>query len=490
MNEFVRAALIGLARDAGPAPFTGTPADPLVPEGDRERTFLLRAAARDLYLRAGLVPRKFEGEADAAPPESLRSCSPRLTAALVDAADGDADVYRAIGDALAAAKLHAPHRLLPELLGVRDHATRAALAPVLGARGRWLARKNAAWAWAAGSAAAEADVSARWDEGNTEERVEAFREMRDGDAAAALAKLEAVWPKEKAEVRAALLAGVATSISPADEAFLERARTDRSIHVKGVAEDLLARLPQSAFVAERTRSASSALQKAATPASMWAKVRAGFGAKVLKLVVEPPPAEGSGGRARLLVQLVSAVPLSHWTATFEAEPEAILEAARATDWTEPLLEGWALAAARQRDASWAQALLLRVPKQLTSESKLALAAALPAGELMRILRGAAPDEWPLAGMLALLPMPWPHDFARDWLRRLQQVTASGRQSQNYVLFDTIELTARALPVSLHDEAVRDWTFADAGWRVQWERRVEKFIRIIRLRKQIAEEIAS
>lgn len=490
MHDFVRAALLGLGRESADLPHTGTPVDALVADGDRERAFLLRAAARELYLRAGLVPRTFAGEHDVAPAESLRACSPRLIELLVDHFDGDADVARSIGDALAAAKLHLPHRLLPEALSVRDAAARAELAPVIGARGRWLAKRNTAWRWALGTADADGDVVTRWEEGTAEQRVEALRELRAADAAAARARLEEVWSKEKAEVRAALLGALSVAIARDDEPFLEKARADRSSNVRGVAEELLVRLPESMFVARMLERANETVRKAQAPSSMWEKVKSGFGAKTLKLIVEPPAAEGSGARAAALAQIVGAVPLAYWTRTFSATPEELLDAARATDWLDALVEGWSAAAARQHDEAWAAMLLARAAKTLTQEQKFAIAGAAPSGHVMSILVHASATDWPLARMLALLPLPWPHAFAREWLARLKRAAGNRADTTAHALFATLEQTARALPLSLHDEAVAGWSNDANAWRGDWDRRIEKLIRIVRIRKSIAEESAS
>lgn len=486
MNEFVRAALIGLGRDAGSAPPSGTPIDTLVAKGDRERTFLLHAAGRDLYLRAGLVPPKFEGAPEVAPPESLRGCSPRLTQVLADAIDGDAEVYRAIGEAMTAAKLHLPHRLLPEFLDTRNPDARTALAPTVGARGQWLARQNEVWDWALPEVVADAS----WEEGYTDQRVAALCAMRASDPASARAKLEAVWSKERAEVRTLMLEALVIALSPDDEPFLERALGDRSLNVQAVAEELLARLPESAFVMRSIERVQPFVQQAPAATSMWNKVKAGFGAKTLKLIVEPPAAKGSGARARALAQFVAAVPLAHWASQFDATPEQLLEAARATDWSEALIEGWATAAARQRHSTWAEMLLARAPKSLTSEAKLSLVGALSPEAVMQLLRGQASDDSLIGAMLEALPMPWPREFAAHWLHRLQRAAADPPDAQRNTVASTMDITARALPLTLYDDAVRDWDIAESPRRADWERRVEKLIRIIRLRKMIAEESAS
>jgi Family of unknown function (DUF5691) len=502
VDPFVRAALIGIGRDQGAATTTGTPVDALVETHD-ERGFLLRAGARDLYVRAGFKPPRVADTVDAAPAETLRGCSARLATLLAEVVqENDAEVLHAVLSELGAARLQVPHALLPNILGVHDRKLRAAAAPVLGERGRWLARQSPAWSWATGIEST--DVAALWEEGNEEQQVEALRAMRATDAADARAKLTERLPKERAEQRAALLGALEAALSPADEELLERMLDDRSVAVKSAAARLLSQLPSSAFVLRMQARAEAAAGPAPQEApSLWSRVKsmAHVGA-VPKLAIEPPveldaaaardiavPKSVQGGtRALALTQIVAAVPLSWWTTRYAATPEQLVAAARANDWSASIIEGWAFAAARQRHADWARSLVHETT--LEAAHRTALARTLRLDDLLALLTtiDVANDTWPVAELLDAVPKPWPRAFAHDWLARMRRGAISTDARESYALAATALIAARALPADAFYAVAGEWPVTDESWlRGEWLRRLAKLQQIIRIRQTIAEE---
>ena len=110
---------------------------------------------------------------------------------------------------------------------------------------------------------------------------------------------------------------------PDDEPFLEKTLDDRARDVRDAAASLLARLPQSAFVARMTeRAKRHALDPptAVTPAD----IRDG-------LVAKPT---GYAPRAFWLERIVASVPPS----TF-GDPRSFLERAQSTDWADAVIAG-------------------------------------------------------------------------------------------------------------------------------------------------------
>ncbi|MDQ3283119.1 MAG: DUF5691 domain-containing protein [Acidobacteriota bacterium] len=487
-DTFVRAALIGTARDANAARATGTAVDALFGQDD---SFLLRAGARDLYVRAGLRPQRRNDAIDAAPAETLRRPSAALTDVLTETiAENDAELLHVMAESLREAHVHLPHALLPNILGTRDKQLRIALAPILGERGRWLAQRNSAWSWAFETTAAS-DAATQWEEGNEQQQLDALRAMRVSDPAAAREQLAARLPKEKADTRAAMLMALLPTLSLSDESLLERALDDRSAAVKAVAADLLARLPASAFVQRmqaRLEPAVRIERKFLVQRVLAADPPAELDAVATRDIIPSRTPHGTGTRAYALTQIVGAVPLSFWS-RFELTPQQLLDAASKGDWDEPLVSGWILAAARQRDAAWAHALLTVAARP---EEIVELARALPSEELMRLI-AAVPEgrhDWPLASILPLLPRPWPRAFAHDWLQRLRRAAARPDDgSDAFLLSSTLHITARAIPPELFAEASEEWTFAAEGWHIrhEWERRLRRFHHIIRIRRTVAEE---
>jgi len=216
----------------------------------------------------------------------------------------------------ASAGYRAPAPLLPALLdtAAMHTALRPAVAGVLGARGRWLARHRRDWQRVTDAAApTPADDPGVWETGSRAERRAYLAMQRERDPGAARELLAAGWSRETGEDRADLLAVLAHRLSAADEEFLEAALDDRKGAVRAAARHLLARLPGSAFRRRAAERAAPLLRaERATPrrrlvvslpeAADRAAARDGIGAR--------PPASGIGARAWLLTQLIAAVSLA------------------------------------------------------------------------------------------------------------------------------------------------------------------------------------
>ncbi len=191
-----------------------------------------------------------------------------------------------------------------------------------------------------------------------------LRALRTTAPAEAREKVEAVWKADPADVRTAFVAEFATNLSEDDVPFLDDALDDRSKEVRRATIDLLARLPSSPFVAR--------MLARATP--LLAFKGGGLLSRASLDVTLPPDPDSAatrdgldpkafgqqktlGEKAVLLVLILSAVPLRHWTETFQQSPAALLKAAEKNEFSLALATGWAWATLRQRDAAWAEALL-------------------------------------------------------------------------------------------------------------------------------------
>src|SRR5262249_13084967 len=176
-----------------------------------------------------------------------------------------------------------------------DASVRAALTPVVGERGRWLAQLNDEWQWAARAPLPAGqlppDAEAIWDEGNFAERVAVLKQLRAADPTQARDWLAEVWRKEKAERRAERLQVFAFAPHPADKPFLEQALDDRSAAVRTEAAAYLSRLPSSAL-AQRMLARADAMLTFAPAASggFLKKLKAAVGAGAGTLAVAMPAA--------------------------------------------------------------------------------------------------------------------------------------------------------------------------------------------------------
>jgi hypothetical protein len=327
-----------------------------------------------------------------------------------------------------------PPAAIPRLLdhGARDRSIRPYLGVLAGARGRWLAVLNPAWAYLMEEAAGvdPADTrAARWELGTSGDRRAHLAGLRAADPAAARELLGQTWDKETPEDRSAFVAVFADGLSMADEPFLEAALDDRRREVRQQAADLLTRLPESRLahrMAERGRRRVT-----------WEEDR---------IVAEPPEAcdgamERDGIRARpprgtsekswWLQQIVARTPLTTWISHLGGTAERILAlftamsaTGNAGDWAREIRQGWVRAVILQHDPVWARALLKREPVA-------DLLAILPPGERAReaaaIVRSATVDGQ-LIMLLGGIPGPWTGPLAQAVLDKITET--SGRQPWN------------------------------------------------------------
>ncbi len=435
-KDFVTAALLGTEKSSLPTPLPATlenllgPAETLEPEA----RFLTQAGALALWRRVGRKPVRAEGTTGtAAPPDRQPLVNPTSVAHLRVMLGGHhAETLPEWLGEVARLSKRVPPEELPTLLewARQNRARRPLVVSAGGERVRWLAMRNPAWNFAAD------DSPERWETGGREQRVAVLRGWRAAQPAEARARLEAVWNAEAADTRAAFLAVLAGGISMEDEPLLERALDDRSKTVQAEAAGLLARLPTSTFVARMT----------ARAAALLTFNRGGLlGRASLTVHLPDPPDEAGrrdgldpkladthrvfGEKAGLVVQILTAVPLAHWTQTFAQAPAALLKAVEKDDFARAVVTGWTQAALAQRNAAWAEALLdvsadLQAPPNLVRLG--ALCGLLPAeartARLSALVRrhglGHGESWRQIEAMIGSFPAHLPVPFAQELLREM------------------------------------------------------------------------
>jgi hypothetical protein len=347
---------------------------------------------------------------------------------------------------------HLPVAVLPAALdaGRRASAVRPALLPVLGTRGRWLARLNEDWKYAAAQVGAQAPEEAdaarareAWESGALAERQHYFRALRERDPTHARALLSAQLGELPAKERLVFVELLQTGLSAQDEPLLMPLLKDRSREVRQAAAWLLGALPESAHAARLhawLAACLSAPPERAAPGGLrgWLSARLGSAPERGAWQCEAPSAadpdwaaagieskrpqhEALGERAWWLYQLARQIPLAWWCGHTGMPPEALLAWACETDWEAALLRGW-----RERllwlgeknldqtDLAWVQALL-----------------ALPGKH--QLAQGNERAE-----MLALLPPPLreryvPRDFNAANARQINEVVQACAPGQTLSL---------------------------------------------------------
>jgi hypothetical protein len=508
MDELSRVALVG-TQQAGAALPEGEPALDLLFGGltaaSRERALLLRAGAAAVYRRAGLAPGRIAALPPAAPVEERRACGPALAEILRALLAGSrAAVLPEALDLMTGAGLRLSPELLPAALDVSDRHLRGRLRPVLGERGRWLARVEPAWAWAGAAALGRAlppDADARWEEGTHDERRALLALARRVDADRARAWLAAAWPTEKAEVRADLLSSLEIGLAPEDEAFLAGALADRSASVRLLAARLLWRLPGSALAATMRRRAGEQIVEY-QPARAALVVRLPpepFDPAWARdgLVEAPPPGQDLGRRQWWLAQMIAAVPPAHWEGALSAPAAVLVAAAAAHEYRDVLIDGLTTAALAHGagSAAWIEPLwqiwLSRSrPGAPVNALRSALLAAMPAEARDRRARDLLASGAEDIGALAALDPPWPAIVAEAFLAAFPAVPRADGGGGPHPWEAMLGLAALAMPSSHLGRALpvpavagpNDWS----GRRLV--RSIDEFHAVLDTRRRLHEEI--
>ncbi|MEP7764365.1 DUF5691 domain-containing protein [Sanguibacter sp. 25GB23B1] len=403
-DALVSAALLGAARrpvDPSTLPGAVGEVGARLPETDPAARLLDAAALLTVARRAGLRPETravpagtapLDGTArdraalDRAPLETAplvsRAAAARLDGLLSGARDDADALLDQWLDAAGRRGLRVPPDRLPALLDWAARRThRTAVLPVLGERGRWLAAHRDRWARTLDRADAAAptqtaspetssvdssSVDTTWTHGTPLERQRWFGALRRADAAAARAALLALdWNRQDGDSRLAFVEALARGLDLPDEEVLDRALADRRKDVRAVATHLLARVPGGRFQVQAAARALACVRVEHPPRPSLMARRPGP-----RIVVTLPDAgdttpwpagmletpRGTGDRAWLLRHLVETTPLHLWTQSTGLSPEALLALPVADDLADVLHLGWARAAVRESDPTWARLL--------------------------------------------------------------------------------------------------------------------------------------
>jgi hypothetical protein len=472
---------------------------------------LLRAGTRAVYRAAGRLAESGIEAPQPAPDETISACSAKAAELLGRLlVDQRTSILLEALERLRLAGLRLPHALLPGAMNVVQEL-RPAVVAVLGERGRWLARLNPEWAWAVGD---EGDLRDVWDEGDLKERTSVLRRVRGRDPALGRAWLCETWRQEMADARSAMLEAFEENLSPVDEPYLESSLGDRSMKVRAVAADLLARLPGSAYALRNAERAEAIIAGYEPPSTGFlGRRRSG------KLMVEIPPAvdeewkrelpgEASpprkiGERAWTVVRTLEVIPPVYWERRFGATPEVLVAAARG-EWEAVLLTGWRRAAVRHGQESWAWPLWRRwheapeTQHDLTSTLEL-LAPLLPHAELGGVLRSSGMSH-ELAYTLNALPGPWDEELSLLYLEELRKhvprTFARNRDASDPWL-GTPQPAAERIALSCldhatvlqPDEVLPERMFSDGQvLRYYWREKLEMFEETLELRRRLVKEI--
>ena len=469
----------------------------LPPGADEAETLLIALAAAGQMRKAGQPLRTFSGELPSAPlleTDDRPVCSPAavryLTAILQQ---NRTEVLFEFFGLLREFGQQLPPEVLPELLEKSKPGDQLAreLRQISGPRIRALAEHLPALRDR--FADPEPEV---WETGTEAERVRFLRWLREHAPDSARELLLDVWERESTTARAAFLGTLRINLDTDDEELLDLALTDGRKEVYGLAADLLALLPASAY-AERMRDRTDRLVQ--------------FTGKTWAIQLPPPPTEletadgirpkaatsrSGGTRANHLVQLLRAVDPDHWSERFGQSPSEVAAGWARTDVAADALQGLTEAVVRFGRTHWAEPLLrfhLTQPSvNFLSEKQLdALVGMLSAAAfndlLTERLRAAGPEplgpKHPLLKILERQPHPLNENAAFLLIKPLQRMNPTVLPRTLAYHYNVLNNAALRIPAALYGRL-------DAGWNHDALRRtgafsmIEQFMQTLLFRRDM------
>lgn len=499
-NNTIKTALLGTNRAELPALPQNTPLGQLLtqlpPQEDAAASLLAVAGTVALHQQTGWQPRQNTQAAPAPNWPDWPVCPPHIAYQIDQLIEGSqALLLPEILAALAQTGHRVPEFLLPSLLekGKKLSQSRPTILTVLGQRGRWLARQNPDWRYASPAIDSWAGLLGEWETAVPVQRHALLRQLRATQPQLGRQLLEHTWKNNTGLVRHQAIKMLDLNLSLADEPFLETALDDRNHLVRRTAADLLAKLPQSrlaqrltqhvagilSWTPDHERAITIRLPKTITPAMLR------DGIPTFK------PEEKAKIQSRLLTQIISRVPLSHWTETWQKTPQEIIRATQNSGWPRTLTSAFSTAAIRQNEAAWAEAIIL-ASEFNTSAGRLV--PVLPADRCLALVQQAAQQSTglqrsePLFIFLQHWPQPWPTELGEVWLDLFAQHLQTAKdQLPDPTLNNLFRRFGQKCDPVLTDTAVTKLTTIP-GLNSAWQKTVNHLCHTLQLRHTLLAEI--
>ncbi len=482
---------------------------------DKERFLLSVAAVHAAWQTAGkITPTDKENLPDAAEAEIGKMLSGSLKQfyeTLLNASDKS--LLPEFSDLMKRHDRLIPPELLPPTFALADtHLQfrgtnfRRQILPVAGNLGRWLARQNVRWRWIL----IEETSAEMFETGNADERIFALEYLRKKDANKAREILQANWKSESAKERQKFLEVWRTSLSSADEEFLDEIlRTDKSAEVRQTAFDLLASLPDSKLIKDSTAQVWQILSFVKGGILRSAKIEINFPADFDKeefgYFPFPKSKTDLGRKGWKFVQILSAVSLEEIEKRFAVKPLDFVAAVKNNPWTLEIFLGLSMAARRQKNYDWFEALLFGFSEKnnaaafegkyqsrndFTENLRQAIAA-LPsekveaAANYFLTKNELLNDEHPAFYFLKSYEGKWSDELSRNFLQAIKRTfsikTKRKRDERTWSVLEFLPQSAALIPFHFGAQNVFD---ADENYQPEAVKKLREFDEILRSRFQI------
>lgn len=469
-EELLKRAALGTGQAADDVPATATALDRVLVQLDDDRPeakLLLTAAAISLRTRAGFQPgHDHRPPPPPAPPDAAVPCSPEVLAFFDRMLAGEhEEVIEEWLREVAAARLRVPEYALPRLLNLgREHEhLREQILPVIGERGRWLARQvtNQNWNWFD-----VASVDDIWQKKKSDVRRQLFNRLRQHDPQRVIVLLQRDWHRIKPDRQREFVELLQTNLSMDDESFLESCLDDAA--VRPAAAELLTHLPDSRLVNRmKTRAMQHVKLERLGPSPQWTiqmTPPADADAALLRDGVDPQhpdPEDNTTVGMWLLHQILRCVPPAFWCAHWGISRLELVETIERSREALTYIEGWVAAAERFGDAEFAEWLLRShfvlnflqssplvqpLARVLSPEQREAIAIEW----LQRSTHGVEKQTHPVIVLLSEHQQIWSEALMRAFLANLEQYL-SKRERPFMLMQNTLMGLALYFPPEMRDE---------------------------------------
>lgn len=469
-----------------------------------ESALLSAVGLVSLHQRVGWLPEaRSVAQVESCSSDDLPRCSPRAARCLQQMLEGQFPYLLSEWlENAAIARQRVPEMLLPSLLdkGRQQRELQATILSGLGQRGRWLAAQNSDWNYAVALT-----TKADWETGTPSARLLYLQDLRSHNPDHARELLQSTWKQETASDRTRFLEVFRIGLSLEDEPFLEDGLGDRSKDVRRVAVDLLASLPDSHLCHQVTEHVCRYLVlEQNKDLSLQVQLPDQLDNTLMQLGIEPKltAAVNSkvGEKAWWLLQMIGATPLSTWTERWKLCPEEIVKLIQSHDWQMVLLDGFALAAKRQTNHVWMEAIFKLYLAGQVSMSDTALieisvedlfkTLALDRRDallidLFQVFHRKINDSLTI-WLLRSSSQPWSVDLAHLVLEGLEEHLNNTKTFSNsdWELKSVLKEFARFIPVSLMSEVIRlrERLANDSHWMNS----MNNLITLLEFRKEMAQ----
>ncbi len=464
-------------------------------------TQLLEAAASYALLRqAGHSIQLEQKELPYAPclPNTLEKCSPKASSYLAQILQNKQnEILVEWLDKIKTLDRRVPEELLPDLLafGATHENLRAALLPVLGQRGRWLAQFNKRWSYAQWSTDQD-HAEDQYHLGNLKERLLYLQQLRSQEPEVARDLIWSTWDTEDYQARAEFVKMLHYNLSEADLPFLEEALEDRRKEVRQEAAALLVCLPSSSLV-QRFKDLLNELiefqpQHKTLKIELPGKLTKRMKQDGIREHYKPLP---EGKKANWLAQMIAMLPPSYWTKHWGLSTEECLELAINDDYRNIWWWAWGTSAKRLHDEDWLLAMHRYIIDYkpsgkknlhfsldfLYNELSSKLFNQLAWEYLQKDNNSFISDDHPAMLLLLQEHQHWDDGLALEVIARIRKAITNDAGVFNWNQKTLLKRAAFAIHPKLYNQLENGWP-EELGY--SWQAEVHNFLATLRFRKDI------